>query len=229
MKRRGRHLTPLIGAACVISTVVVGLLVLRPGHDVVPPRASTTRNADDPTTEFHVVGGPDAGFLLEAIQELGRLGKTRHLLAYVDDEQLRRRVLRGLNRQERLHSMARAIAFARAGRFPDRDYEAQLDRASALSVVINAIVVWNTRYLAAAADLLAARGEAVPEDVWPHVSPLHWEHVNLVGRYRFEEPAIVGDLRPLGLRDGGVRRRSVNEWCDTPRSWCSYRKSLREN
>jgi TnpA family transposase len=140
--------------------------------------------------------------LQQAIQELGRLAKTCHLLAWVDNDQLRRRVLTGLNRQERLHSMARAIAFARGGRFPDRDYEAQLDRASALSVVINAVVVWNTRYLSAAGELLAARGQPVPEKLWPHVSPLHWDHVNLVGRYRFEDPTIVGDLRPLRLGDG---------------------------
>ena len=33
--------------------------------------------------------------LQQAIQELGRLAKTRHLLAYVDDPKLRRRVLLG--------------------------------------------------------------------------------------------------------------------------------------
>ena len=58
-------------------------------------------------------------------------------------------MLVGLNKQERTHSMARAICFGRQGKFPDRDYEGQLNRASALSLTINALVVWNTRYLAA--------------------------------------------------------------------------------
>ena len=69
--------------------------------------------------------------LQQAIQELGRLAKTRHILSYVDDVQLRRRNLVGLNRQERLHALARAIFFGRQGRFGDRSYEAQLNRASA--------------------------------------------------------------------------------------------------
>jgi TnpA family transposase len=150
--------------------------------------------------------------LQQAIQELGRLAKTRHLLAYVDDPGLRRRVLAGLNRQERVHALARAIFFGRQARFPDRGYEAQLERASALSLAINAIVVWNTRYLAAAADHLARGGRPVPDSVWSHLSPLHWEHVHLVGRYSFNELRLGDRLRPLREKHGtgqDVGRRLV--------------------
>jgi TnpA family transposase len=135
--------------------------------------------------------------LQQALQELGRLPKTRHILSYVDDPVLRRRVLVGLNKQERVHSMARAVCFGRQGRFPDRDAQAQLSRASALSLVLNAIIVFNTRYLGAASEQLASSGRGVPPEVWPHLSPLHWEHVHLVGTYRFDEPAIDGELRPF--------------------------------
>ncbi len=140
--------------------------------------------------------------LQQAIQELGRLAKTRHLLAYVGDPALRRRVPAGLNRQERVHALARAIFFGRQARFPDRGYEAQLERASALSLAINAIVVWNTRYLAAAADHLTREGHPVPDSVWSHLSPLHWEHVHLVGRYSFNEVRLGDRLRPLREKPG---------------------------
>jgi len=103
----------------------------------------------------------------------------------------------GLNKQERLHALARAIFFGRQGWFSDRSYEAQLSHASALSVVINAIIVWNTEYLAAAATDLTVQGRPVPDSLWPHLTPLHWEHINLVGQYTFEEPRISGHLRPL--------------------------------
>jgi TnpA family transposase len=135
--------------------------------------------------------------LQQALQEVGRIAKTRHILTYVDDERLRRRVLVGLNKQERVHNMARDISFGRQGRYADRGYEAQLNRASALSLVINAIIVWNTRYLAAAADELARRGQPIPASAWTHLTPLLWEHVHFVGSYLFEELAIVGELRPL--------------------------------
>lgn len=87
-------------------------------------------------------------------------------------------VMVGLNRQESVHAMARVIFFGRQGRFGDRGYEAQLNRASALSLAINAIVVWNTRYLTAAAAELERRGEPVPDHAWQHLSPLLWQHVH---------------------------------------------------
>ena len=53
----------------------------------------------------------------------------------------RRRARVVLNGKERVHDMAHEIRFARRGRFTDSGYEAQLTRASALSLAINAIIV----------------------------------------------------------------------------------------
>jgi TnpA family transposase len=138
--------------------------------------------------------------LQQAVKELGRLAKTRHVLSYIDDKELRRRILIGLNRQERLHVLARLIFFGRQGRFGDRGYEAQLNRASALSLVINAIIVWYTEYLWLAAEELARRGQPVPDEMWTHITPLHWEHILLIGRYQFDESTRGTDLRPLRSR-----------------------------
>src|SRR6266568_1193587 len=135
--------------------------------------------------------------LQQALQELGRVAKTLHILEYVDDPLLRRRVLIGLNKGEHLHSLARDIAFGRQGRFHDRGYEAQLNRASALSLVINAIAVWNTRYFEQAQAKLAQQGIPVPEGVWQHLSPLQWAHIHLNGSYHFTDVELEGDFRPL--------------------------------
>ncbi len=135
--------------------------------------------------------------LQQAIQDLGRIGKTGHILHYVDDPPFRRRVLVGLNKGETLHSMARDISFGHQGRFTDRSYEAQLNRASALSLVINAIVVWNTRHFDRAQTKLLEQGEQVDETVWQHLSPLSWKHINLVGSYHFTDVHLEGEFRPL--------------------------------
>ncbi len=135
--------------------------------------------------------------LQQAIQELERIAKTAHILDSIDDEQLRRRVLIGLNKGETLHSLARAIFFGRQGRFTDRGYEAQLNRASALSLVLNAIVVWNTRYFEQARAVVAKQGDPIVESVWKHLSAIQWEHIHLVGAYHFTDVKLAGEFRPL--------------------------------
>ncbi|HEU5383070.1 MAG TPA: Tn3 family transposase, partial [Ktedonobacteraceae bacterium] len=142
--------------------------------------------------------------LQQAIQELGRIGKTRHILQYVDDPPFRRRVLVGLNKGESLHSLARELSLGHQGRFTERSYEAQLNRASALSLVINAIVVWNTRHFERAEAKLLEQGEQVEDSVWQHLSPLSWKHINFVGSYHFTDLQIGEDFRPL--REGANRR-----------------------
>jgi hypothetical protein len=115
-------------------------------------------------------------------------------------------VLVGLNKGETLHSMARTVSFGRQGRFADRGYEAQLNRASALSLVLNAIVVWNTRYFEQARVKLEQKRHPVPESVWQHLSPILWEHIHLVGSYHFTEFQVEGEFRPLQEFDEPLTR-----------------------
>ncbi len=124
--------------------------------------------------------------LQQAIQEVGCLAKTRHILRYIDDAALRRRVQMGLSKGERLQAMARALFFGQQERFNEYDYEAQRTQALALNLVMAAIIVWNTRYLGAAANALARRGQPVPEEVWADLSPILWEHLSLVGKFSFD-------------------------------------------
>lgn len=147
--------------------------------------------------------------LQQALQELGRIAKTWHILEYVDDPALRRRVLIGLNKGETLHSLAREISFGRQGRFMDRGYEAQLNRASALSLVINAIGVWNTRYFEQAQTVLSRQGMVLPENLWSHVSPFQWTHIHFNGTYHFPEVALEEGFRPLREYQGAPVRRPL--------------------
>lgn len=81
------------------------------------------------------------------IQELGRVFKTLAALTYISDEDYRRRIHHTLNKGELLHALAREVFFGQQGLFRERDYLGQLNRATCMSLIINAIVVWNTRYM----------------------------------------------------------------------------------
>lgn len=78
----------------------------------------------------------------------------------------------------------------------------QLQRASALNILINAISIWNTTYLQKAIDHLK-QNYAFDESLLKHISPLGWEHMNLLGEYNFDVKNILelDELRPLNVNN----------------------------
>jgi TnpA family transposase len=143
--------------------------------------------------------GKKPSTLGKAIGELGRISKTLYLLNYVDDEAYRRRILTQLNRGEGRHSLARAVFYGRRGEVRQRYREGQEEQLGALGLVVNAIVLWNTYYMDAALNHLREQNSVInPEDV-ARLSPLGFEHINILGRYRFHlsENLKNGAMRPL--------------------------------
>jgi TnpA family transposase len=144
-------------------------------------------------------GGSRPSTLARALTELGRIAKTLYLLAYIDDESYRRRILVQLNRGEGRHSVARALFHGHRGELRQRYREGQEDQLGALGLVLNAVVLWNTRYMDAALDQLRAQGRQIAPEDEAHLSPLVSDHINMLGRYTFAlpEPIQRGALRAL--------------------------------
>ena len=137
--------------------------------------------------------------LARGLEELGRLIKTLYLLRFIDDAAYRRRILVQLNRGEGRHQLARTVFHGKRGELRQRYREGQEDQLGALGLVVNVIVLWNTIYMDAALDQLRAEGFDVrPEDV-ARLSPLGFEHINMLGRYVPTLPDGIarGELRPL--------------------------------
>jgi TnpA family transposase len=137
--------------------------------------------------------------LTKAIADLGRIPKTIHLLRYLDDESYRRRILVQLNRGEGRHVVARRICHGQSGEIRKRYRDGQEEQLTALGLVTNAVVLWNTIYMEAALEKLRAEGfEVRPEDV-ARLSPLQIRHINMLGRYAFllAEAVANGGMRPL--------------------------------
>jgi TnpA family transposase len=137
--------------------------------------------------------------LAQAVAELGRIDKTIHTLTSIDDETKRRRTLIQLNRGEDRHKLARAIFHGKRGELRQHYREGQEDQLGALGLVVNIIILWNTIYMDAALEELRREGYLVKVEDVARLSPLGWEHINLLGRYAFSVPDSVarGELRPL--------------------------------
>lgn len=143
--------------------------------------------------------GGHVSTLAKAIGELGRIAKTLYLLAYIDDESYRRRILTQINRGEGRHAVARAVFFGQKGELRKKYREGQEDQLGALGLVLNMIVLWNTRYMSRALDGLRESGYAVRDEDVARLSPLLHDHINVLGRYRFALPEQLsaGQYRPL--------------------------------
>jgi TnpA family transposase len=137
--------------------------------------------------------------LAQAVAELGRIDKTIHALTYIDDETKRRRILQQLNKGEDRHKLARAIFHGKRGELRQRYHEGQEDQLGALGLVVNIIVLWNTLYINAALQQLEQEGFEIQSEDIARLSPLVFEHINVLGRYAFSLPEAVsrGELRPL--------------------------------
>jgi Tn3 transposase DDE domain len=98
--------------------------------------------------------------------------------------------------QESRHRLARKIFHGQRGELRQAYREGQEDQLGALGLVLNAVVLWNTRYTDAAVTALRAEGHPVRDDDVARLSPLGDTHINMLGRYVFAARADVG-LRPL--------------------------------
>jgi TnpA family transposase len=137
--------------------------------------------------------------LARALEELGRLVKTLYLLHYIDDEAYRRRILVQLNRGEGRHQLARVVFHGKRGELRQRYREGQEDQLGALGLVVNVIILWNTIYMDAALDQLRAKRHDLRDEDVARLSPLGFDHINMLGRYAFTLPDRVarGELRAL--------------------------------
>ncbi len=102
-----------------------------------------------------------------------------------------------LNKGESLHALRRDLFFAHQGHVRRRHLDDQVDQALCLTLVTNAVVLWNTTYLGDALDALRAAGHAVTDETAAHLTPAQHDHINFYGTYSFD---LETELRRDGHR-----------------------------
>jgi TnpA family transposase len=99
---------------------------------------------------------------------------------------VRRRVQLQLNRGESRHDLARWLFFANQGEFRTGDYEEIVNKASCLSLLSYAVLVWNAVRMGEIVARLRAAGETVSDEDLARISPLAYAHVIPNGTYVFD-------------------------------------------
>ncbi len=142
-----------------------------------------------------LANAPAADRLAGALSQLGRLIKTIHILRYIHEEPLRQAIQLQLNRGEFRHTLAKWIFFANQGDFRTGEYEEIMNKASCLSLLSNAVLVWNTMHMSRIAKQLRAAGHAVRDEDLARVSPLAHAHTIPSGSY-FQSPRRRAEISP---------------------------------
>jgi hypothetical protein len=95
----------------------------------------------------------------------------------------------------------RGVFYGQRGELRQRYREGQEDQLSALGLVVNALILWTTRYMDAALNHLRTTGADLKKEDLARLSPLSHKHFNMLGRYHFAVPEAVlrGELRPLRI------------------------------
>ncbi|WP_438803450.1 Tn3 family transposase [Nocardia brevicatena] len=100
----------------------------------------------------------------QAIAHYGRVFKTLHILRMADDEPYRREAKAQSNLQEGRHDLGRAIFHGRKGEITRGYLDGMENQLSALGLILNCVVLWNSVYLDRALDELRAQDYPVRDE-----------------------------------------------------------------
>ena len=189
-----------------LSALIGGKIILKhipPNwNDVLRMATSIKQGVVTASLIIRKIGSyPRQNGLAIALRELGRIERTIFMLKWYIDPNFRRHVTAELNKGEARNGLTRAVSFHRLGEIRDKSYEDQRFRASGLTLVTAAIVLWNTVYLDRIIAAMKQHGHQVDDNLLQYLSPLGWEHINLTGDYVWQQnkQPKKGEFRPLKI------------------------------
>ena len=95
-----------------------------------------------------------------------------------------------------LHNLRRFLFFANEGEIRRSQFEDQT-QVLCVNLAANAIISWNTVYMAESLDAIRDEGVVVVDDDLAHVPPTLWSHANVYGKHEFD---VDAGTRRRGLR-----------------------------
>ena len=99
--------------------------------------------------------------------------------------------------QESRHKLAREVCHGKRGTIHQAYRDGMEDQLGSLGLVLNAVVLWTTKYINAAVAQLRAEGHDIRDEDIARLSPLKHKNLNVLGRHSFTASLPTGGLRPL--------------------------------
>ncbi len=125
--------------------------------------------------------------LYAALKEFGRLIKSKFILNYIDDKELRRSIARQLNRVELGQKLAGAVFYGRSGEI-QVGTSVEIERVMICKTILqNAIILWNYLFLSDYYNKLRTNNERrAAAEMMSKGSVIAWKHINMMGTFDFD-------------------------------------------
>jgi hypothetical protein len=133
----------------------------------------------------------------KALWELDNLCRTRYILRFINDVNLRQAVQKALNRGEAYHRLRRAIAYVNGGKLRVHTEAEQQLWNECSRLIANAIIHYNTALLSRVHEQKRAAGDHAAMELIASMSPVAWQHVNLFGSFEFGPAGAPIDIDVL--------------------------------
>lgn len=140
-----------------------------------------------PSTILHKLGTYSRkNRLYQAFRELGRAIRTRFLLRYMADEELRSTIQAATNKSESFNGFTKWLFFGGEGIIAENDREKQRKLIKYNHLVANCLIFYNVFSLTRILHEYLQDGNVLNEEVLADLSPYLTFHVNRFGWYRLD-------------------------------------------
>jgi TnpA family transposase len=136
----------------------------------------------------------------KALWELENICRTLYILDFIDDVGLRQSVQKALNRGEAYHRFRRAIAYVNGGKLRVKTEAEQQLWNECSRLIANAVIYYNSLLLSRVYEQKQAAADQEAMNVLKGISPIAWQHINLFGRFEFNQAAAEVDIDALAAR-----------------------------
>jgi len=120
---------------------------------------------------------------LKALIEFDKIIMSLYMLDYIDDPDMRSNVHRSLNRGEALHQLISAIRKIGEKKLLGKNEIEMYNECTRL--VANCIIYYNAALLSNLYKTCNKQDHLAQYDLIKRLSPVAWQHINLIGKYEF--------------------------------------------
>ena len=131
-----------------------------------------------------------------AFRELGRVVRTKFLLRYISEIEVRRMISVATNKSERFNQFADFLLFGGKGVIAENVRDEQRKVIKYNHLVANLVILHTLVTMSDALQKMAADGHTIDPAVLACISPYLTEHINRFGEYELRAGQEVTPLEP---------------------------------